>query len=326
MVATSGGATARQTRIISQVGTLNFSGELNVGSAFNTIVTSLGGTNQTGAGSYSITGSLSGNGTLEKVGAGTLILNPTSRLALVVESELVFGDWSAKHGPGYHGHSCWQRLDFGTANPTTLNQSPVHFTGGLLEIRNDGSLAFGKNVYLQNSSTVFVGPGVGGSGINGNASFGHFRYASNQTLTVNSRNGFGVSFGEWSQENSNNSATITNNAGGILTFTGNVWNQNENTGRTLNVNGAGNTLISGGITATNSTKTLAKDGTGLLTINGTNTSLTGAVISQGGGALAIRDFRSINNTGGANIQIGASTNQSGSLIIGTSAAVGNWRT
>ncbi len=78
LVATAGGATARATRIISQAGTLNFSGNLNVGSAFNTIVTSLGGTNQTGSGSYTITGALSGTGILEKTGSGTLLLEPAS--------------------------------------------------------------------------------------------------------------------------------------------------------------------------------------------------------------------------------------------------------
>ncbi len=157
LVATAGGATARATRIISQAGTLNFSGNLNVGSAFNTIVTSLGGTNQTGSGSYTITGALSGTGILEKTGSGTLLLEPASTAG--------FGG-RVRIGSSATGQQSTVRVTtstvggvsvFGTSTAAT-NQAPVHFTtNGILEIRNDGSLAFGKNVYVQNSSTIFVG-------------------------------------------------------------------------------------------------------------------------------------------------------------------------
>ncbi len=109
---------------------------------------------------------------------------------------------------------------FGTSNAST-NQAPVNFTtNGILEIRNDGSLAFGKNVLVTNSSTFYVGPGLGGSGVNGNASFAGYRVAQGVTQTVNSRNGFGLTFGTWAQDSSTGNNTLTNNAGGLVTFTG----------------------------------------------------------------------------------------------------------
>ncbi len=84
------------------------------------------------------------------------------------------------------------------------------------------------------------------------------------------------------------------------------------------MNGAGRTLISGNITASGTTKSLVKDSAGLLTLDGTGGTLTGTVTTQGNGGLAIRDFRAINNGNSAVVNLGASTNQGGSLIIGTS--------
>ncbi len=107
-----------------------------------------------------------------------------------------------------------------------------------------------------------------------------------------------------------------------MTFTGDAWNNNDGSARTLTINGAGRTLISGNITASGTTKNLVKDSAGLLTLDGTGGTLTGTVTTQGNGGLAIRDFRAINNGNSAVVNLGASTNQGGSLIIGTSSAPG----
>ena len=101
----------------------------------------------------------------------------------------------------------------------------------------------GKNVYHRASSTFYTGPGAGGDGVNGVTTLGTFRLAANTTATFNSRNGYGMTLGAWTQESSNNNSTITNNMGGTLTFTGNAWNNNDAAARTLTIGGNGNTII-----------------------------------------------------------------------------------
>jgi autotransporter-associated beta strand protein len=315
-------ATFKNTRLISANGTLTLSGTLNVGGTPGTTVTSLGGINQAGASLYNFTGVLAGTGTLEKSGGGTLFLTPsdTSGFAgrLRVSSSAASGQSTVRIGSLNDGAGTTSI--FGTANSTTTS-APIDMNGGVLEIRSDSSLNFGKNLYQRASSTLFVGPAVGGAGVNGTVAFGSMAFEDNITNTFNSRNGYGVSFTTAPVVGStagDNNSTITNSMAGTLSFTGNFWSNANNTGsRTMTIGGNGNTVINGNVIASSASfnHNLTKTGTGALTITGTGSTLDGNVSVQG--TLIITDFRSIgNNT--SSITLGSATTTSGHLVIGTS--------
>ena len=67
--------------------------------------------------------------------------------------------------------------------------------------------------------------------------------------------------------NVNNNQAWTNNSGNLFTVSGNI----SLGGNGLTVNGTGNTLISGVIAGVANGSTLTKDGTGTLTLTGTDT-------------------------------------------------------
>jgi autotransporter-associated beta strand protein len=314
-------ATFRNTRISSVNGTLTLTGTLNVLGTAGTTVTTLGGGNQSGVGNYSLTGILSGTGTLEKSGSGTLFLNPSVTSGFAGRLRVSGSAASGQSTVRVSSLNDWANTTsvFGTANSGTTN-APIDMNGGVLEIRSDASLNFGKNVYQRAASTIFVGQAVGGSGVNGTVTFGNMSYEDNITITFNSRNGYGVSFTTAPVNGGDNGTTITNSMGGNLSFTGNFWSNADNAAaRTMTIGGDGNTVINGNVIASAAAfdHILTKTGTGALTITGTGSTLDGAVNVQG--SLIITDFRSItNNT--SSITLGNATTTVGNLIIGTATA------
>jgi len=310
-------ATFRSSRINSVNGTLTLSGIINMGgtpgAASGGTFTSFGGVNSAGVSNFALNGVLAGTGSIEKSGAGTLFLNPSSTSGFTGTVRI------SASATGQQSTVRVSAVDvFGVANGANA-AGPIDMNGGTLEIRNEGSLNFGKNVYNRANSNYFVGPGVGGEGINGIATFGTMRIPTNVNASFSSRNGYGMTFSTLSLEGTlNNQNTFTNSMGGTLTFTGNFWPQTSTTARTLSIAGNGNTVITGNINATAGAHVLSKTGTGLLTVNGTGTSNIGPVVI-GGGAIAIRDFRSIANTANAVINVG-SGGTAGALIIGTDQA------
>jgi autotransporter-associated beta strand protein len=303
--------TYRNTRINQLNGTLTLSGGLRVNGTAGTTVSTLGGVNSTGGGSYVLTGPLSGTGTLDKAGAGTLYLTPSDTSEFSGRLRI-----SASSTVGQSSVRVSSANVFGTANSADAS-APIDMNGGVLELRADGGLDIGKNVYNRASSTYFVGPSVGGNGVNGTVTFGTLRFTANTTATFNGRNGFGITFGVQNQEGSTNNTNYANNLGGLLTFTGNIWNNSDSSARTLAFSGNGNTLVVGSIVPSGTgLKHLTKSGSGVLTINGTASTLNGD-ISINGGAIAIRDFRAINSASNAVINVGSSSTSAG-FIIGTS--------
>lgn len=309
----------RNSRINSVNGTLTLSGTLNTGGTSASTFTSLGGVNTAGVGDFSLTGILAGTGSYEKSGAGTLYLNPSSTSGFGGTLRISASVTGQQSSVRVNQASIDGTSIFGTNTISGDDPSAIDMNGGILEFRNDGNLDFsvfagGKNVYQRANSTFFVGPAESGAGVNGVTTLGTLRVAANTTGTFNSRNGFGVTLGVWTQESSNNPNVVTNNMGGTLTFTGNAWNNNDTSARTLTIGGNGNTTINGFINATVSAHTLSKTGSGLLTIRGQGTSTLTAVNVQG--SLAITDFRSINNNT-SNITLGNASTTAGNLIIGT---------
>lgn len=315
-------ATVRSSRINSVNGTLTLSGSLNVGGTAGTTLTSFGGVNSAGVGDYLLSGVLEGTGTLQKSGAGTLFLMPSDTSGFsgrVRISGSATGQQSSLRitslNDGLNTNSV-----FGTANGTTTS-APIDLDGGVLEIRSESSLNFAKNFYHRSSGTVYAGPAVGGSGVNGTFTFGSMAFEDNLTNTFQSRNGYGVSFTTAPVAGStagDNNSTITNSMGGTLSFTGNFWSNANNTGhRTMTIGGNGNTIINGNIVASAAAfdHILTKSGTGVLTITGVGSTLDGAVNSNGG-AIAITDFRSLGTSNTSVINIGTGSTAS-ALIVGT---------
>jgi autotransporter-associated beta strand protein len=319
-VSMSGGLTS--TRMTAVNSTLTLSGSLDVGGTAGTTISGLGSAaNAAGASNYLLTGALTGTGTLEKTGAGTLWLMPSDTTGF---SGIV------RVGQSATGTTSSVRI----TTPNVLGTRTTNGTGGVfdlntgtLEVRMDtpsllaGGLA--ANVYQRNNATIFVDHSPGGSAVNGTAAFGQLAYEDNFTLTMNSRNGYGASFTSapvvGTTAGDNNSA-IANNMGGLLSFVGNFWsNANNTANRTMTLSGNGNTLINGNIVASAAAfdHNLTKSGSGQLTITGTGSTLDGSVNIQGG-TVAITDFRSINNNTSA-INIGSSTTGA-ILTIGTSTA------
>ncbi|MEY4445497.1 MAG: hypothetical protein RL444_610 [Verrucomicrobiota bacterium] len=326
-------ATFRNSRINSINGTLTLSGTVTAQGAAATTFLSLGGSNTAGVGNFNLTGALAGSGSIEKSGAGVLLLNPSAASAFTGTFR-VSGSGTGQQSSVRVTQAAVGGVSVFGANTGAGGSSAIDVNGGVLEMRSGGDLNFnalagGKNVYLRANSTFFAGPALGGSTIDGLATFGTFRLASNVTGTFNSRNGYGMTFQAWTQESSANTNVITNNMGGVLTFTGNAWDNNDGTDRTLNLRGTGRSVITGSIDISGAgIKSLSKKGTGTWEIRGTATDIQGDVAIDNG-ALVINDFRSLNNNSGI-IQVGSNASNSGldstnnngagSLIIGTTTA------
>jgi autotransporter-associated beta strand protein len=318
----SPGLTRRPSRISSVNGTLTLSGSLNVSGAAltagdnggtTTNLLTLGTFNGSGVGNFNLTGSLTGGSTLEKVSAGTLFLNPSNTSGFT---------GAIRIGAGASGQQSSVRVTQATVGGTSVfgagtgaeDAAAIDLNGGVLEFRSNSSLNFnalasGKNAYLRSgTSVVYSGPAAGGDAVNGTTTLGALRAAANANATFRSRNGFGTTLQGWSQETSNGGTVITNEAGGTLLFTGNAWNNNDTAAQTV-INGSINSSGAGA-------KSLAKTGTGSLTIVGTGSTLSGPVSVEG--SLVVTDFGSIgSNTSTASITLGNTTTSVGNLIIGT---------
>ena len=307
--ALAGAVGLMNNRIISDGGLLEIAGSLDIaGNAGSQFVT-LGGINAKGNGNYLFSGVLTGNGSFNKDSSGTLLMRPSDTSGFTgviratggsirVESSDVLGT----------------RTSGGNAGVLDMN-------GGIVEFRlDDPSFGTTRNIYHRGSSTaasLFADHAVGSYGvINRTVAFGQFAFEENLSFVFNGRNGFGYSFTTAPVQGGNANSTITNNAGGMVTFAANFWSNSDNGGaRTLTITGSGNTTLGGNLVATSSTydHSLTKSGNGLLRIAGTGSTLDGSV-NVNAGAIAITDFRSItNNAGRINLGSGGTA---GRLIIG----------
>lgn len=316
----TGGFNSQNTTLNSANGLLSISGPLVINGTSGTTFTAFGVVNSAGAGSYSVTGTLSGTGSIEKTGGGTLFLNPSDASGF---------NGTVRVGAGSIRIDQFSALGI---NAGTGTSGPIDLNGGTLEMRigtvDGATTASGKVVYHRGGSSVlYADHAVGSSAINGTYTFTGFTFEDNLTTTLNSRNGYGMTFANAAVNGGDNNTTITNNLSGLLTYTGNFWSNANNTGnRTLTIGGNGNTLITGNIVASAAdfNHSLSKSGSGTLTITSTGSTLDGNV-NISGGILAITDFRSItNNT--STINIGSSTTAGTLSIIGNNLLLANLTT
>ncbi len=297
------------TGIFSAGGMLTIN-DWNVLGTTATTFTNVGYTNSA-VSNYRVVGALTGSGSIQKLGAGTLDLTGVNASGFTGTIRMVAGnvridgagDWGANAGTGTGGP-----IDFNGDNAT-------------LEIRGD-TPAIGKNVYQRGISPImFVDHAIGSSAQNVNATFLNLQFDDGETFTFNGRNGGSATFTTATVQTGDGNSTFANNLNGTLTFTGNFWN-NANTAaaRSFTLSGNGNTVINGSIIAAGGATfdhTLTKSGSGNLMITGVASTLDGA-ITISAGSLTITDFRSITQNTQA-LNLGATTT-SVTLNIGTSVA------
>lgn len=316
------GTVGLNTRLTAANGTLTLSGPVNVAGTAGTTVATLGGANQAGPNFYQFTGSLSGTGTLDKSGGGTLFFNPSSTAT--------FNGTLRVSGSAANGQSSVRITSSGVLGNRTANgtSSVIDMNGGILEVRMDSPVftvntGAAANVYQRAASTMVADHAPGGATVNGTVTFGEMPFEDNLTTTFNSRNGYNMTFSAAPVVGStagDNNTTLTNNLAGTLTFTGNFWSNANNTGnRTLTFSGNGNSVLAGNLIASAAAfdHSLSKSGSGSLTITSVGSTLDGAV-NVTGGAVVVTDFRSItNNTSAINIGSGGT---GAFFVVGTQVA------
>ena len=274
--------------------------------------TTFGTTNSGGVGNIAVTGQLSGTGSIEKTGAGTLILEPTD--ASQFSGTLRLSGGSVRISSG---------LALGTNFSSTTN-SMLDLNGGQLEVRSDAP-TIGKNLYFRSTSTstganrLFADHALGSAAVNGTAVFGTLFTTSATTAPArnfNSHNGYGMTFNGGLQIVAGAAnLTLNNNLGGLLTFDGNMYQLNSSTARNLIIQGNGNTLITGSLLATGAGHAFTKGGSGILTVLGTESTLAGD-INVTGGMLEVTDFNGLNNGAAGVIHLGSGGTTAG-LTLGT---------
>lgn len=302
------GTTANHTGAASAFGTLTLSNVALAGTSAS-FFTTLGATSSIG--SININGTLAGTGSIQKVGSSTLLLAPTDATGFNGILQITTGT---------------VRVTDTAALGVSAATNAIDLNGGTLELRTDSTaFASAKRINLNNGggADLFLDRGIGGNGLNQTFTFANYDYDGDETLVINSRNGYGATFtAATALGNSNTAVAVTNNGNGLVTYGGTLWGQSSSSANSLTINGTGNTLLTGSITATGGNDTFVKSGTGTVTVQGTAGTYLGATTISGG-ALVITDFRTLNghNTGTntSAINIG-STTTAGILTIGTTTA------
>lgn len=301
------------TRVYSAGGLLQFTGKLDLtGTAVSQFIT-FGAINAAGMSNFAVTGTLSGIGSLQKINAGTLILDPALSSGFSGTIRVSSGSTVRIVKNGVLGTR---------TGPLAANigvNSVLDMNSGTLEVRMDAPLITAGGspalVYGQLGSTFFVDHAPSGSAISGTATFGTFTTQAGQTYTVNGRNGYGVTFAD-TPINGNSSVVFTNNLNGLLTLDGTAWSTVDATSRTMTVQGNGDSLITGYILASGADHFLTKAGSGTLTLTAAsagNSTFTGATNIISGTLATVNIVKLLNQgsivtTGGNHaINIGATT-------------------
>ncbi|MBA4019772.1 MAG: hypothetical protein C0483_21615 [Pirellula sp.] len=281
--------------------------DIDIGGTSGSTLFTLGTTNGGGVGSYAITGAISGTGTLQKIGPGTLVLKPTTTEAFTGNVRLAGGSI---------------RIDSAGA----VGSGTFELNSGILELRSDSSFQF-NNIAKQSSSSsvILVDRAVGGDGINQTIQIDQVTFQPTfSTFEIRGRNGYSVDVNRFVTTTDTPSSTnlIYNSLNGLLRIYSDFWDQSNNTAsRTLTISGTGHTVVYGRLLGSSASTSfghnLTKSESGTLTLVGVDSTLDGTV-SVTGGTLEITDFRSINNNT-ADIKLGSGS-QAGTLVIGTEAS------
>ncbi len=261
-----------------------------------------GTVNSVGVGGYLLNGWLYGStGSIEKIGGGTLILDPVNAAAFTGTVLVNGGSVRVGHGSALGGS---------LANGAVTLGAGV----GTLEVRTDAPHSFATRRVLMGTSgnaTLVLDHAIGSQLLNQNVTFGPLTLqagGTTRTLTINGRNGYGATFaGDSIGGALGGNNTITVNASGPITIGGNFWNNTSTTARTLTmtVNTGARFVVEGSLIASGAAHLLVKSGAGTLAILGDESTYTGSTTISAG-TLAISHFGSINNNNEV-INIGATT-------------------
>jgi autotransporter-associated beta strand protein len=307
----SNGSGALSTGISSAGGRLTLTDVSLAGTAGTTFLTVGVGSSLTsvpGVGSYAVTGVLSGAGSFQKSGGGTLIVAPS---------------FAAGYTGTFRIYSGSMRFESVAAMGSNIGTGPASTfdlagDNSILELRMD-SPTIDKNFYMRagGSPTIVFDRAIGSSMINGTTTLGTLTYDISETLTLNGRNGISVTLATAPVIGGGGNTAFTNNLNGTLTFTGDFWSNANNSGaRLMTLSGNGDTVIEGNILAAGSASfghSLTKSGSGRLTINGTASTYTGNTTISGG-ILQLGNLGAINK--------GSAT---GSILLGTSTTTATMR-
>ncbi len=217
------------------------------------------------------------SGSLSKTGSGSLELTNTN---LYSGTTTISGGFLRVGSSGSLG--------------TSTSNTAVDLSRGTLEIRSDVPNFSTKGLSVA-SSTLFLDHAVSSPVLNQTAVFKNLAQGA---LTVNGRNGYGVTFVA-SSGTTTTGLTYLNDANGLVTYNGNVWNLNNTLtlADTLAFSGNGNSQINGNVIATAAgAHSVSKFGTGTLTIlaTGTGSSYTGRTNIRAG-TVAINSIKALNN-------------------------------
>ncbi|MEN3940586.1 autotransporter-associated beta strand repeat-containing protein [Prosthecobacter sp. SYSU 5D2] len=295
------------TAINSTSGMLSLSGDLT---ALGAGQLRFGVVNSTGTGSYHVTGRLTGNMNIDKQGAGTLILDPSNASSF---SGLVLASSGSV-----------RIYDGASAGTSTANGALTLGGGsGTLELRTNTPDSFAsRRMHMSTSGNgvLFLDHGLNSNLVNQTVRLSALTLtagSTTRTLTINSRNGYGVSFTGNSVGGSlagNNNITV--NANGLVSFVGDFWNNTNTTARTLTmtVNTGANAVITGNLNATGAAHILTKGGAGTLSIRGENSTYSGAT-NINAGTLSITHIGSINDNSAA-VNMGSGTGAGTLNVVG----------
>ena len=191
--------------------------------------------------------------------------------------------------------------------------------GGVFEVRSDNpSTSFAsKNFSQYQNSTLFASRALNGSGLNQTLVLGNFNpTAAGQTLTVNSRDGYGVSMGTGGTITipGSNSYAFTSIANGLLTINSTLQST-EPFGRTITLTVTGDILLNGNLNGSNASHYAQKSGTGQLLILGTAGTMVGG-FSAFGGTTAVNNFGAFNSGNSGALNLGTTTTPAAVLYQG----------
>ena len=286
------------TRLASVGGTTTLNGSLNTGSG---VTTQIGG-----SGNWVLNGKLTAPSAastlLEKIGTGTLVLNPADGSSVGSEIRITQGAVRISSGTGY---------------PTLATNA------GTLEIRtNDGDSFANTNLILRNANStnaIFLDRAVGSAAsvINETVAFNLLTIATASTTAqgFSSRNGFGLTANGAATTNNitfatGNNIALTNALTGKLTLNGNPT-ITDSSARTYTFQGGGETEITGFFNNTSAAAhTVVKTGTGKLTLSGTTAGTGNGTTTISGGTLEVASFNTLLN---GTLNIGNATTTSGTL-------------
>jgi autotransporter-associated beta strand protein len=297
------GSPISETRIWATHGTTTISGGVSLGSSQNLLLLGNGNWNITGL----VTGADNANDRLIKNGT-------------LVDSTL----WLQNSANNFLQAI---RIDNGTVRASSAgalglstSAQAIDLNWGRMEVRADNVTGFeSKGVFVRNNTqpVLFLDHGVGGvlgigSGqINQTVAFGavgsNIANTNTYILNIRARNGFGASFtGALQGGAGDGTPTIDNAAGGLVTFVGDFRGVNTTTARNVTFRGAGDTILTGSISVAGAANHgFAKEGTGLMAVQGNASNYTGDTTVSG--TLRISDVGSLNATSSGWLTFGGNT-------------------